>query len=385
MIYVLAKVLMARVFTTARRRLLKKISTLALLLSGANLACGSAGATADAAPTSGVSIPVMSKVVAGNLFYYVRLRIGDGPETNVILDTGSIGLRAIAAVVPRKTQPGRAVIYSFESGSELHGHISNERVNLGGLELGILPVHVVETLRCNTRVPDCSVAKLDPSAPFAQGIDGRSDPAFGAIMGIRLFTRTDLWVPNPLKAAGIKRWIVQLPRSPSEPGALVLDPPVSQLNDFTRMKLDKNGTVMACLESLGVPQSLCLPTIVDSGDPHFFVFSQYVDQPVLAAGAKVRLAFSDSDSSDHTVVFKFAAATSLPNEAKETVRYDPAVVSFRSTPEGDEPFINSGYLPFLSYSILFDADNQVIGMRARTPDRPVSSCQIRLLNPIDIL
>lgn len=303
----------------------------------------------------------MTRIVAGNRFYYVKLRIGGGPETNVILDTGSIGLRAISAVVPDRDKNGQTLAYHFESGNELHGTVSNESISAGRHPLGTVPVQVVDEIRCTPQVPDCAAARLDASTPFAAGIDGRSNQEFGAIMGIRLFAH-DRAVPNPLRAAGFKRWVVQLPRRDGDQGVLTLGVSPAELSHFTRINVDQNGSIAACLDGGGATQSRCLPTVLDSGDPHIFVYLHDIKNQVLPGNLPMKLEFSNTLNSDQKVVFKFISA----QKAQEPLRYNPALVSLRQLKNSqDEPYINSGYLPFLDYLIYFDADQRVIGMKAR--------------------
>lgn len=358
-------------------KLLIKICILILISGCTNLVNNKANkpvaisrSTDAIAVASRISLPVMSKVVAGNRFYYVRLRIGDGPETNVILDTGSIGLRAISTVVPHRNQFGRTIVYSYESGNELHGSVSNERITAGEHQLGTIPIQVVDQLRCSAQVPNCTVAKLAPSTPFAQGIDGRSSQEFGGIMGIRLYSH-DRLIPNPLRAAGFKGWIVQLPRPGEEQGALILNPSMAELKGFTRIKVDKNGSVPACLDSGNATQILCLPTVLDSGDPHVFIFERNVKNHVMSPGTLVKLSLFDGDRDDQKVVLKFTSAQNPGKESKELLHYNPALVSFKSLNRVyDTPFINSGYLPFLDYLIYFDAKDSVIGMQERKIANP---------------
>lgn len=350
----------------------KKLSIIALL-SACTSACHNRVGTWGDNPqdtdivrfSSGLSIPVMSRVVAGNRFYYVRMRIGGGPETNVILDTGSIGLRAIAAVVPHRDRDGKTNVYSFESGSELHGSVSNESVTVGQHQLGVIPIQVVDNLRCTVRVPNCPVARLDQSTPFAQGIDGRSNQEFGGILGIRLFAH-DRVIPNPLRAAGIKRWVVQLPRRDGELGTLTLDTSLAELNGFSRMTVDKNGSISACLDGDDTRETQCLPTVLDSGDPHVFVYLSDVGNHVLAPGMAMKLVFTDTNNAAQKVMVKFTSAKNQMKPSRDLPRYDPALVSFKQLKEpGRTPYINSGYLPFISYVIYFDADERVIGLMAR--------------------
>ncbi|ADW76714.1 hypothetical protein [Rahnella aceris] len=353
-------------------KLLKKLSIPTILLCCVSASNSKVGTTPDYSENAKanqlnyrLSIPIMTRVVAGNRVYYVRLRIGDGPETNVILDTGSIGLRVISAVVPNRAKNGRPIIYHFESGSELHGSVSNENISAGGHLLGTVPVQVVDKLRCTSQVPACAVARLDPSTPFAQGIDGRSNQEFGAIMGIRLFAR-DRAVPNPLRAAGFKLWVVKLPLRDGEQGALTLGVSPTELSNFTRIAVDTNGSLTACLDSSGATQLICLPTVLDTGDPHVFVYLQNVKNQVLPANMPMKLVFANTLNAGQKVVVEFTSAKNQDKESQEALRYNPNLVSLRQLKNPQEPpYINSGYLPFLDYLIYFDADEQVIGMRAR--------------------
>ncbi|UUQ63349.1 hypothetical protein NLK61_18985 [Pseudomonas fuscovaginae UPB0736] len=355
-------------------RLLGILSIFAVLSGCASYGTRAVGVSDQTEPSrgtvtfsSGLSIPVMTKVVAGNRFFYVRLRIGDGPETNVILDTGSNGLRAVSAVVPHSNTSGRKLVYSFESGSELQGTLANESLSAGGRSLGTVPVQVVNALLCTKNTPNCPVAQLDPATPFVKGVDGRSSEEFGAIMGIRLFDQAGKWVPNPLVAAGFERWVVQLPIADDQPGALILDPSMAELKGFTRLKVDKNGTVAGCLNVRGGAEITCSSTVLDSGDPHVFVFSRDVEQRVLTSGKAMALVLSDTGSADSKVIFKFLSEKVGAKGGHDVLLYRPEVVSTRPLKAAEaKPYINSGYLPFMHYNFLFDNEERVIGLQSRT-------------------
>ena len=344
-----------------------------MLLSGGTalaspLATASSPSQATVATDSNVVIPVLSAVVAGKRVFYMRMRIGGGPETNVILDTGSIGLRALASVVPQRDPAGAPIIYGYESGNELHGHVSTESVSVAGRVLGTVPVQVVDTLSCSPRMPHCPASALQDN-PLAHGVDGISSADFGAIMGILLIKPQTLPVPNPLIAAGFHRWLVQLPQRDGWRGVLVLNPPMAQLDGFTRLNVDQNGAVAACLDSGGGEPALCLPTVLDSGEPHVFIYqSKAAEQDFVPAGSPVTLTFSDTAATGQELAFGFTAASTAAAGASGQLRRDPAVVSFEQLGflYTTQPFINAGYLPFWFYSVLFDADAQEIGLR-QTP------------------
>ncbi|WP_375391753.1 hypothetical protein [uncultured Sphingomonas sp.] len=116
----------------------------------------------------------------------------------------------------------------------------------------------VTTVGCTRDHPDCPVAHADLSAYGIQG-DGIAGQGFAAILGIR--PKRDP-IDNPFAQLGVRRWIIELPRSAAEQGRIILNPDDAELAGYVRLGVDADGTTPGCLTG---PDRICGRAFFDSG------------------------------------------------------------------------------------------------------------------------
>ena len=70
--------------------------------------------------------------------------------------------------------------------------------------------------------------------------------------------------------------------------------------------------------------------ILNSGDPHVFVYLSDVGNHVLAPGMEMMLVFTDTNNAAQKVTVKFTSAKNQRKPSNELPRYDPAPVLLNS-------------------------------------------------------
>jgi hypothetical protein len=100
-------------------------------------------------------------------------------------------------------------------------------------------------VNCAEARPNCPVARVSPWQ-YGIGGNGFAGEGFQAILGISLRSpRVYMGADNPLRLAGIRRWIVILPRPGEGSGHLIINPTPSELAGFkpSSMRMDSGGTM----------------------------------------------------------------------------------------------------------------------------------------------
>ena len=194
----------------------------------------------------------------GDRRFATTLIIGEQP-VEVGIDTGSTGLR----VLPRglgdagRAARGAHVTYSYGAGTGFAGEAVTVPVAAGAVT-GSVKVMRITAVGCTGDHPDCPVAHADLSAYGIQG-DGIAGQGFAAILGIRLQRDP---IDNPFAQLGVRRWIIELPRSPAEQGRIILNPDDGELAGYARLAVDADGTTPGCLVG---PDRICGRAFFDSG------------------------------------------------------------------------------------------------------------------------
>jgi hypothetical protein len=282
--------------------------------------------------------------------YSVALTIG-GQEVEAALDTGSTGLRLAPGAAPvALTQ--RRESYAYFGGVRLDGVFAYADVTLGGLN-GRVGVLAANKIGCTARRLRCSAALL-PSTSFGLMGDGLAGEGFKAVLGVGLAGRP---ADNPLRALGVQRWIISLPR-PDQPGSgrLVINPSDSEIADFTLVPLQPrlawrddatHDAIDGCLEDQAIAWRLCGPILLDTGADRINVLN--TDAPTGLAGPLV-LAFPG---------LRGGAIVALDQHN------GAAAVVTGLDPRLPRPIILAGVAPYLAYDVLYDAERSVIGLRPR--------------------
>jgi hypothetical protein len=334
--------------------------------TAALLAAAGAGRAAERA-----DVPVQQTVLPdGTPRYSVPVTVGDGPPIEAALDTGSFGLRVLAAALSPDQYQATDIQrrYPFGSGARFDGVLARATVGVGPVRTDA-PVlfQRIDRVDCVEDKPDCPVSKLKPDDYRIAG-NGYPGQGFAAILGVSL-RRAPVAdsAPNPLAMAGDRSWILLLPQPGSAaPGHLIIDPDAQDRAGFTLMKLDPqpntaggdppgwaDAALPGCLVGQGHGERFCGRTLLDSGAPGLSVATSAV------GGAKPwgagRRATLEIGGKGGPVSVPF---TSGDGAAAEVTLHPP---------RGQGPVISAGTLPYLEYAVLYDARAGTIGFKRRDP------------------
>jgi hypothetical protein len=109
----------------------------------------------------GATIPLHKRPDQSGFANLIAVSVGGGPAGDVLLDTGSTGLRIRAAAVgPDVRLTNAPVTYSYTSGNVLKGVIGYARVSFPGSNPAVvtkaeIAIHVVQQITCKPEKPDC--------------------------------------------------------------------------------------------------------------------------------------------------------------------------------------------------------------------------------------
>jgi hypothetical protein len=267
----------------------------------------------------------------------------DGKTVEVGIDTGSTGLRVLPHALNSNSDKlkGPIITYSYGAGTAFEGQAITLPV-VAGTVAGSIKVMRVMAVGCAPNHPDCPVAHMDLSTYGIQG-DGIPGAGFAAILGIRL--KHDE-VDNPFTQLGVRRWIIELPRSAGELGRIVLNPDDAEVAGYVRIRVDADGTTPGCLTG---PEKLCGRALFDSG----------------AAGLRVLRSAPFRPWPNGT-----AAVISVGNGAGSqsisvTIGRRDQASGLVYVPEAADTRLSLGFAPYFQWSVLYDADGHEIGLKPR--------------------
>ncbi len=344
------------------QRPLARAALVLVLISGSIEPSGAAG-------QGRVEIPIRQTTISdGTIRYSVPVSIGGGPPIDAMLDTGSFGLRVLAAALrPQQySSTGTERRYPYGSGAVLRGPIASASVALGGASTEApIGIQVVTSVGCASDRPRCPASKI-PADQYGIGGDGLTGEGFKAILGVsRRRAPAATGANNPLADMADSSWIIDLPR-PGEaaPGDLILDPTPDEAAGFVAFQLqpqtgDTGGgagwmdaRLPGCLKE-GEAEPICAPTVLDSGAPGVVIMTDDGSSSS-SPGAGVPASFSFSEgASDVSTAFVTGS--------------DPATTIHREPPRQFGPRIMAGSVPFYTLSVLYDAKHGTIALKRR-PD-----------------
>jgi hypothetical protein len=334
----------------------------ALLLAFVLVGASTAGAAER------VEVPLGQRVLSdGNIRYFVDVSVAGYPPVAAMVDTGSTGLRILANVFPDSAfasiseQPS---IYGYGSGVRLNGVVATLRVGLGRLSgPGPIPVQLVRTVDCFPKRPRCPASRLS-QADYRIGGDGLPKAGFDAILGIAMGTGP---VDNPLRRLGAQTWIVILPRPGEDrPGTLILNPNADELAGYTlfptehRLKNLPGGAefhdgIPGCLVINKSGKRICGPTLLDTGAPGISInSSDPAERNGWIRGDRFAIIFRNRQGGEVQAGFEAGAggpsrfSTSAPQDAGHR-----------------ETHISAGTLPYFLFSVLYDDQRHLVGLRRR--------------------
>jgi len=128
----------------------------------------------------------------------ITIRVGNDAPINVILDTGSVGLRVFSDLVPTGTGKGIDVTSAqdeieYVDGTQFSGSVSDALIHIGSLTTTrVVPFELVQSVTCDPTIPEC---------PASSGSSGFQNDGVDGIMGIGLSgAYTGDPITNPLLA-----------------------------------------------------------------------------------------------------------------------------------------------------------------------------------------
>lgn len=125
---------------------------------------------ADDAGTMTVPLQMIS-TAPGSYQPGITISVAGGPPTQVLLDTGSVGLHIFAnqvgtqGIMITKTK----VMNGYGDGEMYEGVIAYAPVTIGGQTTAAIPIVLVQKDYCIKSKPDCPVAHNDPNNPKPDG------------------------------------------------------------------------------------------------------------------------------------------------------------------------------------------------------------------------
>lgn len=337
------------------------------LIAMVSLAVAAPNAVDAAQTRSTVSVPLHEVVLSdGTRRFGIPINVA-GNDIVAGLDTGSTGLRVKSTALPwdkvKATTTPRSVIYA--NGTALNGVEASVDLSMGGLS-GTTTIQLVKAIGCSIDNLKCPASAIS----FADfGIQGNGIPrqGFPAIFGIN--TSADP-IGNPLSGIGVRRWIVNLPRSGApQDGELILNPSDAATATYVEFPLDPtfakadaslHDGIDGCLENEATNAKICGLVMLDTGAPGIIVVNQNVPQ-VWANGTPMTLQLVDSTGALRPVEHLTAG-----------LRSHASRLSFLASPGTKNALIYVGFSPYLALSVLYDPQKGTIGLapRAMTTDGP---------------
>jgi hypothetical protein len=304
-----------------------------------------------------VVVPIVEVVLSSGVRRYaVSLRIGSRPIVAGV-DTGSSGLRVLERAVDLDDLQvsERPEVQSYGAGVRVEGVVARGRVQIGGAAAnGVTPLHLVRSVGCMEDRPDCAAGRLGVQHYGFQG-DGLSGEGFDAILGLNL---ADGEVANPLPALGVERWIIELPRG-AVPGRLILNPSDQTVRAYRRVALNPafaqsrggiHDAVAGCLINRASGERQCLPVLLDTGAAGIALVGAEGAGQAWSEGTPASLELGE----DAAVRLDFVIG----------LRDHASRMSVAPLKRGN-PRLVLGPLPFYGFSVLYDHQQQSLGLLPR--------------------
>ena len=315
-----------------------------------------------------VELPVNQRVLSdGNIRYFVDVSVAGFRPVEAMVDTGSTGLRFLPNVVPASAFASisdQSSVYGYGSGVRLNGVVATLPVGLGSRSAPVpIPVQLVRTVDCFPKKPHCPASRLRP-AEYRIGGDGLPNEGFDAILGIGMGTGP---VDNPLRRLSVETWIVILPRPGEDrPGVLILDPDAGELAGYTlfptehRLKNLPGGAtfhdgIPGCLVIEKSGKRICGPTLLDTGAPGLGISSSDpAHRNGWSGGDRFAIVFRNRQGGE--VEAGFQAGAGRPSRFSTSDAQDLSQT---------ETHISAGTLPYFLFSVLYDDQRHLVGLRRR--------------------
>jgi hypothetical protein len=289
--------------------------------------------------------------------YSIPVAVAGSRPLDVMLDTGSTGLRMLPGAFPDSayTVSDKPSVYGYGSGVRLNGMLAKAPVSLGGIAAPVsIPVQLVQTVDCFPGKPNCPASRVS-QADYGIGGDGLPRQGFRGIIGIATARGP---VDNPLIVIGAQTWIVVLPR-PGEagPGKLIISPDPSELAGYVRVAITGDGgmhdDIDGCLSLEKIQKMICGTMLLDTGAPGItFRSSNASETTGWTKGDPVAVVVHGVRGAEARAVFR--AGENQPSRMSATL--DPKMT---------KASIQAGSEPYFLFSILYDVEHNVIGFKPR--------------------
>ncbi|HEY5347590.1 MAG TPA: hypothetical protein VIJ72_05315 [Rhizomicrobium sp.] len=307
-------------------------------------------------------VPIREVVLSdGERRYAIPIKVGS-VAIEAGLDTGSTGLRVLPNALGDSDAMAGAKHDSeaYGAGTQFDGVVGTGNVGIGALSSAIT-MQLVGHVGCMRTRPDCPASRI-PLSKFGVLGSGLPGEGFRAIIRVNM---AEADVPNPLKAIGATRWIVELPR-PGEtaPGKLILNPTDDEVKDFAILPIlatfsgqqgGLHDAVAGCILNATTRAKACGALMLDSGAPGIRIINSHLSDSDLQSGASGLLAFYDG--SKLRAVEQFIAAS----------RAQATHIEFDTTPRPPLTAIYAGLTPYFAFDVLYDPARDMIGLRPRAP------------------
>ena len=306
---------------------------------------------------SAVDVPMAITPVGsdGAMRFSINIEIGDSP-LDVLLDTGSTGLRVMPGAVPDSAFACATTIastYSYKSGLQLDGVVARATITIGGVATPApIPVTYTDSVTCAPVNPDC----------VADGLSG-----FHAILGIGLRNGAAA-VGSPIaQLPGQPSFVVHAPGYDAGSGTLTIGP--NDTSAFMTLQLPAasddgtlaNGTpawddhygIPTCLDDVTAGVDYCEPAMWDTGNPAITI-----DWPPAA------------DNSELAVESQIAVTIGPPAAPIDSYAFTvgtqpvPGIDEIDVEPADGEGFLNLGTALFFRADALFDPLHGIVGLAA---------------------
>ncbi len=330
-------------------------------------------ALADLAPQPPSRTAFTVGLANNTLRFSIPIQVGDAPPFDVMIDTGSAGLRILPGILPDSAYTS----ISTDPVGETYG----DRLNVTGVAAyapvtigdrttdGPIAIERISDEFCAADNPGCSVP-VEVLAHFS---------GFGAILGVG--ERTSILAPvvgNPIvQMAGHPSFILRAPDFPGGTGTLMVGPSSDDVAAFQTVQLaadpsdlplangiaawdDTNVPLCVTDTTAGVPY--CTGALVDSGDPPTEISWAAHTGGTTRLPSGHTVAVTIGPASAPAAAYSFVVGAS-PKSGLDEVLIESAMANS----------MNVGTAPFFRYDVYFDQTDGLIGFAPRPTPSPSPS------------
>ncbi len=295
-------------------------------------------------------VPIKRTILSNGMGRYSIPMDIEGRKMDVMLDTGSVGLKYLDL---GGMTHGEIKIFGYSSGVIFHGSIAARKIMIGSKGANV-PIQDVVKLSCAAEQPHCPANMLS-SDKYRIGGSGLPNEGFGAIIGIAPDHGDNVWV-NPLTRIG-RSWTIDLPLPHSDSdGRLLIDPSSDIQSKYAEVQKPVGSASLGepfrasadgCVTADGV-KPLCGPISFDTGSVGVNI-SGHGASALTGKDVQIHIHLADKSElvfSPSRVAQGAPAGKVIGTEAKSTV-------------------ISAGVLPYFAFSVLYDVEQNRLAVRLR--------------------